>query len=289
MQWQDIEKVMHTLKRPSGGFTVAHRGVVTMQDGTKLFIKIGVDRESRHWAQKEINVYLSLQRHGYPFIPQFLAHNEDKTGFALEALNAEDGWNWTETWNETRLAATLKAMEELAAIGLTTEEKQLLGEKGISAHADGWRVLVTSPSKQAMLREKLRENNHLALAENLDIQALASRSMEYQFNDDTLVHHDIRADNCAWYAQGQTVKLIDWSWAQMGDRIIDQNAMLAHVYRSGFNVLEKYRSYLEVRALEWLAGFWLNASTNPPHPVNPHVRRYQLASGVAALELAAKL
>jgi hypothetical protein len=288
MDWRTIETVMDTLERPSGGFTLAHRGIVTMPDRTKVFVKIGVDEETKRWAQKEIAIYMFLQKHDYPFIPKFLAHNYDRTGFALEALTASNGWDWTETWDEQRLDTTLKAMEQLAAIIPTEEEKLLFGKKGITSDTDGWQILLRSPDKQLALRRKLSEKGHTGLASNLDIPALAKKSAQYVFEDHIVVHQDVRADNCAWCPTQQTVRLIDWNWTQLGDRAIDRNAMLVHVYRSGLNILQEHRSYLDASALEWLAGFWLDASTNPVRGNSPSLRDYQLASGVAALELAAK-
>jgi hypothetical protein len=292
MQWHDIEQVMHTLERPTGGFTSAHRGIVTMPDGMKVFVKIGIDEESKHWAQKEIAIYLFLQKHHFPCIPKFLTCNQDRTGFALEALVPENGWDWTETWDTKRLDATLTAMDRLAAIIPSKEEKRLFGPKGIAHDADGWQTLQSSSEKQALLRHKLEESGHYDLASTLDITAIAAKSARYAFHNTVVTHQDVRADNCAWNAEKQRVALIDWNWTQMGDRNIDTNAMLVHVYKSGFTALDIYRDHLDAAALEWLAGFWLNASTNPLRAnssPNQHLREYQLASGVTALDLAAMI
>lgn len=291
MYWQEIEKVMHTLENPTGGFSPAHRGIVTMSDGMKVFVKtVGAD-ENKRWIQKEIAVYLFLLKHNYAYVPKLLACNAELTGFALEALTTSNGWNWADTWDEARVDATLHAMDELATITPSEEEKEQFGTKSISKATDGWQYLRNDPGKQTLLRKKLLAGGRETLAATLDIQAMANRSAMYPFKDDIVVHHDIRADNCAWHPQTHTVALIDWEWAQLGDRTIDRNAMLAHVYKSGLQVLTGYRDLLDPAALEWLAGFWLNASTNPlpAGSHNQHVRSYQLASGIAALDLAAKL
>jgi hypothetical protein len=289
VQWQDIENVMDTIEKPTGGFTLAHRGTVTLTDGTKVFVKVGIDEETRRWAQKEIAVYMFLQKHNYPYIPKLLTHNNDQTGFALEALNSKEGWDWTETWDELRLQATLGAMDILATILPSDEEKKLFGAKGITRDTDGWHTLQTSIGKQAILQDKLRTNGHEDLIGKIDIPVMAKQSAEYVFQDNAVVHQDVRADNAAWSASQQTVRLIDWNWTQIGDRDIDINAMLVHVHRSGLGVLEHHAAYLDANALEWLAGFWLNASTNPLRANstrNKHLRDYQLESGITALELA---
>lgn len=84
--WADIEKSIETLRKVEGGFSSARRGIVTLSDGTRAFVKLGVNDPTKTWARKEIEVYRFLQRHTYPFIPQLLAHNNDETSFALEAL-----------------------------------------------------------------------------------------------------------------------------------------------------------------------------------------------------------
>jgi hypothetical protein len=292
VQWQDIEKVMHTLEKPNGGFTLAHRGIVTMPDGRKIFVKIGIDDETKRWTRKEIIVYMFLQKHNYPYIPKFLACSADKTGFALEALTEQDGWNWAEAWNKDRLAATLHAMDELAAVKVSFEEKNLFGEKGITRDTDGWHIVQNSEQKQALLRTKLIDTGYADLAAHLDIHGMAVRSADYVFADDIVVHQDIRADNCAWCPQEKTVKLIDWSWTQIGDRRIDTNAMLVHVHKSGLDVLHLHPELLNANVLEWLAGFWFNASTNPlraNNEHNEHLQEYLLESGVTALQLADKV
>ncbi len=183
-------------------------------------------------------------------------------------------------------------MDNLASLSLSSEEKVRLGTKGISPVADGWQKLLLSEEKQALLSQKLNAVGRADLVGSINVQQMAKQSAAYPFRDDTLVHHDVRADNCAWCPSEQTVKFIDWEWTQLGDRTMDQNAMLAHVFKSAkFGVLARYQDLLNTNALNWLAGFWLNASTNPlpPSARDKRVRDYQLASGIAALDLCAKV
>ena len=68
INWGDIEKSIGTLRRVDGGFSSASRGIVTLSDGTRAFVKVGVNDPTKKWARKEIEVYRFLQRHTYPFI-----------------------------------------------------------------------------------------------------------------------------------------------------------------------------------------------------------------------------
>jgi hypothetical protein len=154
--------------------------------------------------------------------------------------------------------------------------------------ADGWRPLAESAEKQTILLEKLRMSRHEALADALDIPAMAAQSARFTFHNDSLVHNDVRADNGAWNQSLQAVKLIDWNWAQISDRRIDINSLLVHVHRSRFDVSNEHASWLNADALQWLAGFWLHSAAE----TNAHntseittLEDYQLLSGIAALEL----
>src|SRR5690606_14124657 len=108
----------------------------------------------------------------------------------------------------------------------------------------------------------------------------------YIFADDSLVHYDIRADNCAWNKERGEVKIVDWNWTQPGDRDVDIAATLTNVKTSGHDLIEDLISELNPNALHWLAGFWFNSATNPLCPGGPeNLRDFQLLSGVTALRL----
>jgi len=105
------------------------------------------------------------------------------------------------------------------------------------------------------------------------------------------VHNDVRADNCAWNQQQQTVRLIDWNWAQLGDRRIDVCAFLVHVHKTGFDIAN-HAHRLNKEALHWLAGFWFKSAAQPLLEGSSEravLRDYQLASGITAFDLAQSL
>lgn len=116
MNWQIIENALPTLQKTNSGFTMAERGIVTLTDQTRVFVKIGTDDNTKAWARKEIDAYKFLEEQSFRHVPKLLAHNTGQTAFALEVLVSEDGWDWTDAWNEERLNKTLGAMDELAAL-----------------------------------------------------------------------------------------------------------------------------------------------------------------------------
>src|SRR6266699_2967501 len=221
ISWGDIEKSIETLTKVDGGFSPALRGIVTLSDGMRAFVKVGVNDPTKQWARKEIEVYRFLQRYTYLFIPQLLAHTNNETSFALEALTPEDGWNWSDEWTEERLAKTLEAMDVLAAIQPGGTDKDFFGSEMLNETDDGWHPLKDSKELQHTLLNKLRSADCSDIANALDFSAEAERSASFLFLKDTLVHYDVRADNSPWNALRQAVRLVDWNWTQLGDRLAE--------------------------------------------------------------------
>lgn len=287
--WQDIEPRLPSLQPVPGGYSQAQRGLVTLASGNQVFVKCAVNESTETWTRREIKVYAFLERHDFSHIPRLLAHNSDTTGFALEALLPEDGWNWQPEWDETRLKATLTAMNELAALQPNDVDTILMSEHVFGEADNGWSALEQSVAAQKLLRQKLITAGRKDVAE-IDFAHAADQSRHFAFANDTLVHHDVRADNCAWHAGTGQVKLVDWNWMQLGDRRIDLGGFLVHVHKSGFDVLANHADLLDRGALHWLAGFWFNAAAAPIWPGGPNdLRDHQLQSGLVAWDLARSL
>lgn len=273
-----------------GGFSPVKRGIVTAENGEPLFVKIGVDSNTKRWAEKEVRAYAILRQHNYLHSPALVAHNRDRTAFALNALTPENDWDWSNNWTEERLAVTLEAMDNLANLDLSQADKLNFTEKTLGPAHDGWTALAESDDLQQALIAKLQKANHTDIIELLDFDALREQNAQFVFGHD-LVHNDVRADNCAWNPRLQKVQLVDWNWLQFGDRRIDINAMLTHVHGSGFDVTKSLAaSRLHPEALIWMAGFWLKAAATPIWPGGPaHLRTSQMESAVTAINLAAKI
>jgi len=287
VQWLEIQSRLDDLTPVKGGNSDAQRGIVHIFDGSPVFVKIGYSEHTKNWTAKEIQAYGFLKEYGYAHMPQLLSANEDQTGFAIEALTTEDGWDWTDTWDKSRLDATLAAMDTLAALHPDDTYGELL--KPVITDADnGWKKLSASPERQAVLSEKLRA--HSAPDILADLSASVERSSAYTVRHDTLVHGDVRADNAAWNAKRGEVKLIDWNWLELGDIRLDLAAFLTHVHKNGLDVREEYGDRLDPDALYWIAGFWFEAASKPMWPGGPTtLRDVQLQSGLIALELSQEL
>ena len=125
------------------------------------------------------------------------------------------------------------------------------------------------------------------IATSLKFSSEAERSSRYVFADNTLVHYDLRADNCPWNAGSGQVKIVDWTWAQLGDQDIDLAATLTHIQKSGFDAAAEGFDSRRRDAFHWLAGFWFTEVVTPIWDGGPaHLRKSQLISGVTAMRLA---
>jgi Ser/Thr protein kinase RdoA (MazF antagonist) len=288
--WQSIEQQLGDIKAVEGGFSQARRGLVTLPSGEEIFVKVGLHENTKKWAKKEISVYRFLETHQFPSAPRLIATNTDETAFALEAFTPADGWDWQDNWDEDRLVATIRAMDDLAAIELDDKECLFFSESSISQDSNGWLPLLSSAEKQEVLKSKLHGIGAEDVANIIDYTDDAERSKAYQFADNTLVHYDLRADNCAWNADLMQVKIVDWNWTQLGDRDIELAATLTHIQKSGFDLPAELVKRLNADALHWMAGFWFNAAATPIWDGGPeHLRDFQLLAGITALRLEKKL
>lgn len=285
--WQAIEQQLPNLKNVEGGFSQAQRGLVALPDGKEVFVKVGTAENTRMWARKEVAVYKALEDHHFEHSPRLIAASADGSAFALEAFTTEDGWDWQDNWSTERLTATLKAMNDLAAIELSDTERTIFTKSSISQDENGWQPLLKSSEMQEILRHKLHGVGADDIAQSIDFTSDADKASKYDFADDTLVHYDLRADNCAWNSDIGQVRLIDWNWAQLGDRDIDLAATLTHIQKSGFDVPAELIEKIDPDAFHWMAGFWLNAAATPIwEGGSESLRDLQLLSGITALRLA---
>jgi len=290
LDWNKVETALAGLHPVEGGYSQAKRGIVTVSDKMDVFVKLGQEGETPKWCKKEIGIYRFLENQRYPFIPKLLAVNADETAFALTACTPEQGWDWTSQWTDRRVAKTLEALDNLASLKLSKMEKAIFEERTVKEDNDGWGELLRSLDLQQKLLKKLNAAGEGGIARELDFEAETRKSEKFNFHSNSLVHIDVRADNCAWHERTGEVRLVDWNWAHLGDRRIDLAITLTHIHASGFDVLSGYSDRLDAQALRWMAGYWLEAAANPIWEGGPeHLRDMQLRSGLTALRLAMEL
>lgn len=282
--WKQTERFLDNIKPVEGGFTKAKRGIIELPEG-KVFVKIGVDETTNNWIKREIQIYQILQKHKYSHCPQLVSVKDDLTAFAIEAKDKSEGWDWTNNWSPERLSRTLEAMDDFALLVPDSVEKDFFSSDNGLENENGWEAIVTDSNLKMIVLDRVR-----SLGSDT-IVSLSQLNSEYVFDKTALVHNDVRADNCAWNKSRNEVALVDWNWAQLGDRRIDVNAVLVDVAMSGLDVASFQKNRLDKNALIWLAGFWLksasakiSASSNLSSLID-----FQIRSGITALELSTKI
>jgi len=292
LSWTRIESCMSTFRPASSGFTLARRGQVTLLDGKTVFIKIGTDDRTRKWISKEIDAYTFLKFNGYPYIPDLLSTSEDFNAFALSFLGEDNGWEWETNWTELRLSKTLEAMDALANIETDQFPDSFNQIRMMKEIKNSWQTFSDDVDSRCQLEKRLITFDRQEIAQEICSHGFLAQKFNFDFPQNTLVHYDVRSDNCAWNPVTQQVKLIDWNWIQLGNKEIDTNALLVSVAKSGYELTSTAKNRLHKNALMWLAGSWFAASIQPidgSSSESGNLRDYQLESAIVAYELATSM
>lgn len=251
--WQiDILPRIPRLQQAEQGFTAAYTGLVTLQDGSLVFVKCATDDNSAHWVKKEIKAYKLLQDAGYDYAPRLMAVNPEGTAFAVQALI---GYDFSPTWNTDKLHAIMRARKDLKSLRYLFE-----GDPDFSM-----RKVVGVQNRWPVLRDDdilARANNLLQTSQGVNVSAdMVERCMlvmqNWQVHPDTLVHDDLRSDNFAYDPQQKTGKLIDWAWLCVGDDSLDVASLCVGVSGAGFDVFGTYPDLFDEPAVISTLGYWL--------------------------------
>lgn len=288
---------------PVGGGHMAYgHHLVTTPGGRSLFVKSHHtdfftdpvrEQHSREYLQKE-HAYL---RHFATQLPQLVPENnfliDDKT-LIMSGFPADEGWYWR-TPDEPELTHRY-ITEALAA--LTILSVQPPAEHGTtitptheSHWREGWQTIIDNPHLQLAIKAKAKELSTewdatkqasvLSLLDSLPILALHIQTVD--ITPTQTAHHDARQSNIAWHPE-KGVKLVDWSWADLGLANADTTTLLIDLHKSGYNV-QPYMDHFNPVHAQLMIGFWLGHTLWETKDASSTVREHQLASACAAFEL----
>jgi Ser/Thr protein kinase RdoA (MazF antagonist) len=248
MEWTTVEQSLETMQPVEGGFSRAHRGIVTLPDGVTVFVKMAADTQTSKWIEVEKSAYHWLERAGYRHAPRLLTEGSD--GFALADLSRCD---WGHTWDDAKVSAMLKALDDLAA--LSTEDSGFMQNEfpknlwhSLPNESTEYRAFLDIPTLQQV--ERLLNNESQR-------KSYATLAGDDPWRGQQLVHYDARADNFAYDRASGMGYLVDWDWIGLGNAAFDRTGLLVNVQLAGFDVLDKYGDRLDKASLAWLMGFWL--------------------------------
>lgn len=250
---QDIEPFLGTMQPVEGGYSLAKRGVVTLQDNLKVFVKIAEGDITKKWLHKEIIAYQKLMSIRYPYIPQLLAHDESYSSMAIEYL--EDA-SFENVWDIDKLDAILKAQ-----VKLKEYKSSFIGDPNFTLES----VVGLDSKWPAILGyDSIESINTKFKKLDVDMTFTRDQIVSYQMildgwkiADDTLVHQDIRADNFGYNPVTKVGKLVDWNWLCLGDESLDRTPLFVNMYISGFDPYIYHPEMYDPKMLLYLISFWL--------------------------------
>ena len=241
------------------------------------------------YLEKEAFTMAHLRQHGFTGLPrQSILHN---TTLAMNALHPEDGWRWRAD------SAAIDAYVQDAAATFSQLEAMpvpadsFVIEPSYSCFLDeGWRTLdhdmaAALEQRAADFMPRLTIASQETAAELLtqlpDLQRAGVRPRQRQ--GFVFCHHDVRQSNLAWHPDHGT-KLVDWSWAGLGEPGSDITSLLIDLHKSNHDITP-YRDLINPQHCLTLMGFWLNHSTWPCRDNDDTVRFQQFLSALSAYEV----
>jgi aminoglycoside phosphotransferase (APT) family kinase protein len=202
-------------RRPHTGLSAAQRFVVRFGDGSSIFVKAAVDRQTERWLRTEREILTSVDR---SFVPKLVAWVEEgeRSVLVTEDLGAAY-WpadRMPVAWQPgqlDRLFETLRRVGDVTAppslppaeLGFEPQWPRIAGE------ADDFLKLGLCPE------DWFRHAIH-------DLSEAESR---VPLRGDSLVHGDVRSDNLCF--AGERMVLVDWAAAVRGSCEHDLATVLA--------------------------------------------------------------
>ena len=254
-----------------GGYTPAERWLVTFDDGSRAFAKIGTTDLVAGWLRREHRAYREVAGR---YMPRLLGWSDAP----IPALLLEDlsGGYWPPPWDDELVERMLATLEAVAATPCPAWATP------ISDHADifsGWSQIAAEPDPFLGLGLVSRRWLDSALP------ALIAGERPPELEGSAMLHFDVRSDNMC-FASDRTL-LVDWNMVSRGNALVDVAAWLPSLHLEGGPAPEEVSQEAGVFAV-MLAGVFCSRAPRPDIPDAPHVRRAQLDQATSALPWAAR-
>jgi hypothetical protein len=179
--------------------------VVDLADGTSAFAKVGVSELTSGWLRDEHRMYEALDR---PFMPRLVAWEDgDRPILLLENLSRLP---WPPPWNDSRISAVLRTLDEVAA---TTPPGWLQPLERHPIDLNGWPRVASDPAP--LLSTGLTDATWLEAA----LPTLLAAAAACRLTGKQLLHLDVRSDNLCF--RHERALLVDWNLAAIGNARMD--------------------------------------------------------------------
>lgn len=244
------------------------------------------------YLEKEAFTMAHLRHHGFTGLPdQSALHHHD---LAMNALRNEDGWQWRADPSsvEAYIQDASAAFAHLETMPVPADSFAIDPSRASFMVEGWWAFDDTTPlrlqEKSQEFMDRLTPESQQTVAELLrELPALRRAGTEpYRPGPFVFCHHDVRQSNLAWHPN-EGAKLIDWSWAGVGEPDSDITSLLIDLHKSGHDI-SNHHHRINPRHCLTLMGFWLGHSTWP-HRGDDTVRFQQFLSAVSAYEVLREL
>lgn len=282
--WSLIEAALPTLEPVSGGYTKSQRGLVTLTDDQKVFVKIAVDDQTREWIQKERKAYNFLAEHNFPYAPRIIAETDG--GLAIPDLS---DWDWSKAWTKPKMDAVFRAMDALAPLGA----KAAATFRSFDLDPTIWKDVPHTMSAYDWARPLLSAETVHDLEElvtdSATMQQYASRAATKPWEGNDLIHNDMRSDNFAFNPQTGEGLLVDLNWLCLGTKPFDTASLLVDMEQAGAEI-QDYLKRADDASMAYIIGYWLSSAAIVPDTENlVTLRLHQLESALTAHQLMRRL
>ncbi len=243
-----------------GGYSTADRFSVDLADGRSVFVKSSDEPTLAGWLRREHEVYSSLTGE---FMPRLEGWDDDgvRPVLVLEDLSDAD---WVPRWDDTRVAAVVDALAEIAASPHPPNTRPVA--ESFPDLFGRWRDVADDP--EPFLSAGLRDRAWLERS----LPAIMKAAAAVDPAGDALLHVDVRSDNLC-FSDGRAV-LVDWNWASTGNPHLDLAGWLPSLACEGgpppWEVLPDGGRYAA-----FISGVWAAVVGLPPPETAPAVRDVQ--------------
>ena len=301
------EQLMRAFSQPDAATRIdaghmEYNKSICEKDGVAVFAKqhefekfIDSERANRsyHYLEKEAFTMAHLRQHGFTHVPDRSVLYGDT--LAMDALRIDDGWKWRANSDtiDAYITDSLEALRALAVVPVPADSFTI-DPSYESFASEGWRAFTDETRAQLEQRfiqfsPRLTQASQLTAQEMLtdlnDLQHIAR--MPRTRKPLVFCHHDLRQSNLAWHPDHGS-KLVDWSWAGLGESGSDQTSLLIDLHKSGHDVATYYEHVNAEHCLT-LLGFWLAHSTWPIYRGDDSIRFQQFVSALSAYDLLQQL
>lgn len=258
-----------------GGYTPAARSIVTFEDGSTAFAKVGRDVGTSmiaNWLRVEHRAYTSIDG---PFMPDLLGWDDDGVDPILVIADLSHA-TWPPPWTGERLDTLWATLEEVRSTPPPSWARDMEEER---EHLSGWKRVASDP--EPFLSMGLASRSWIERS----LPPLTIAASRARLAGNALVHFDVRSDNLCFLEN--RAKLIDWNQLGRGNPEIDRLSVLPSVHSEGgpppWSLVEDSGGFAPL-----LAGYFAAQAGLSVIPTAPHVRRVQLEQLRSALPWAVR-